>query len=432
MGKAVFGCGVVLLIVMITIGSIDARAEVTDFLILITIAAGAYVVTLWLIARSGEASRRELVICLIMALAWRFPLLTSAPILSDDVYRYIWDGRVQRLGYNPYTSAPDDPALQEVHTAVTRKIHPTSAALPTIYPPAAQLFFRGVTSVHESVRAMTLAVLVCDVLIVVIILQWLATTQRDPWWVLAYAWHPLVAVEGAGAAHVDVLGVLFVMLTAYALARRWPMVAAVSLAIAVTVKFLPIVLAPLLWRRVRMRDAALAGVIALALFLPFVRGAGWFPVGSLGVYAERWRFNGLVFEWLEPSLGTAGVLALVTIAGLTVAACARRCLPQNAPAAWAWPMATALLLLPVVYPWYLLWLTPFLIARSTAPLVVWSLGVFFTYAVWHSELSGAGWVLPEWVKPVEYGLVAAVAAGVLLAHRWTPQPVVRPSATGGQ
>ena len=200
MGKAVFGCGVVLLVVMIAIGSIDARAEVTGFLILIMTAAGAYVVALWLIARSGGASRRGLVICLIMALAWRIPLLTSAPLLSDDVYRYVWDGRIQRLGYNPYASAPADPALEEVHTAVTRKIDPTSAVLPTIYPPAAELFFRGVTSIHESVRAMTLAMLVCDVLIVLAILQWLVTTQRDPWWVLAYAWHPLVAIEGGRCA----------------------------------------------------------------------------------------------------------------------------------------------------------------------------------------------------------------------------------------
>ena len=431
MGKAVFGCGVVLLVVMIAIGSIDARADVTGFLMLITTAAGAYVVALWLIARSGGASRRELVICLIMALAWRIPLLTSAPLLSDDVYRYVWDGRIQRLGYNPYASAPADPALQEVHTAVTRKIDPTSAVLPTIYPPAAELFFRGVTSIHESVRAMTLAMLVCDVLIVLVILQWLVTTQRDPWWVLAYAWHPLVAIEGAGAAHVDILGVLFVMLTVYSLARRRTMVAAASLGVAITVKFLPIVLAPLLWRRIRIRDAAVAGVVVLALYLPFVRGAGGLPVGSLDVYTEKWRFNGLVFEWLEPWLGTVGVFTVATIAGLVVAACARRWLPQNSPAAWAWPMATVLLLMPAVYSWYLLWLTPFLIVRSTAPLVAWTLGALLTYAVWQAELNGVGWVLPGWVKPVEYGLVAAVAAGVLLVRRKTSHPVDKPSAVGG-
>ena len=80
-------------------------------------------------------------------------------------------------------------------------------------------------------------------------------------------------------------------------------------------------------------------------------------------------------------------------------------------------MATTLLFLPTIYPWYLFWLTPFLIGRSVVPLVVWTLGVFLTYLVWQSELSGAGWLLPAWVVPVEYGLIAAAAAWVLLVRR---------------
>ena len=417
MEKALFGCGAIILLVMIAIGNIDARAEVTTFLILIAVACGAYVSALYLIVSRKKASRRELVVCLVLCLVWRVPLLISSPILSDDVYRYIWDGRIQKFGHNPYASVPDDPQLRDLHTPITRNIHPTSARLPTIYPPATQLFFRGVTSVHESVRAMTLAVLVCDILVIAILLKWLIATRRNPFWVLAYAWHPLVAVEGAGAAHVDFLGVLFVVLAAYALARRWSMVATISLAVAVAVKFLPIVLAPLLWRRVRIRDAMLSVGFVFLIFLPFVRDTGWFPTGSLSVYLEEWRFNGLVFDWLEPLLGTTGTLVLTIISGLVVAGFSRHWLPQDAPGAWAWPLATTLLLMPVIYPWYLIWLTPFLITRSTAPLVAWSFGVFLTYAVWHAELNGAGWVLPNWVKPVEYGLVAVVAVGILCTHR---------------
>lgn len=426
MGKAILACGVVLLVAMTTISTLDARGEIGRFLILITIAGGAYVVALLLIARPGGRSRRELAMCLLLALAWRLLLVTSAPLLSDDVYRYIWDGRVQRLGYNPYTSVPDDPALQHLHTSLTRQIPPTSAALPTIYPPAAELFFRVVTTVHESVTAMTLAILVCDALIVLVLLRWLVVTQRNPWWVLAYAWHPLVAIEGAGGAHVDVVGALFVMVTVYALARRWPATAAAAFAVAVTVKFLPIVVAPLLWGRIRVRDAALAVGVGLAVYVPFMSGTNGLPVGSLGVYAEQWRFNGFVSDWLEPWVGTPGLFALATIAGLVVAALLRRRLPQDSPAAWAWPMATTLLLLPTIYPWYLFWLTPFLIGRSVVPLVAWTLGVFLTYLVWQSELSGAGWVLPAWVAPVEYGLIAAAAAWVLLVRR---RPALYPKLT---
>ena len=101
----------------------------------------------------------------------------------------------------------------------------------------------------------------------------------------------------------------------------------------------------------------------------------------------------------------AGSFILAAGCGLGVAVVVRARLPADAPEAWAWPMATTLLLMPVVYPWYLVWLTPFLTSRGTWPLVTWTLGVLLTYVVWISELGGAGWVLPVWVQPVEYGLL---------------------------
>ena len=81
-------------------------------------------------------------------------LFGAAPLVSDDAYRYVWDGRVQRFGLSPYETVPNDPALAYLHTDLTRRIDPTSAALPTIYPPAAELFFRSVTTLHESVTSM--------------------------------------------------------------------------------------------------------------------------------------------------------------------------------------------------------------------------------------------------------------------------------------
>lgn len=87
-------------------------------------------------------------------------------------------------------------------------------------------------------------------------------------------------------------------------------------------------------------------------------------------------------------------------------------------------MAASLLVMPVVYPWYLLWVTPFLTTRATWPLVAWTLGSLVTYLVWGSELAGTGWVLPEWVVPLEYGLVAVV--GILV---WRRRGSFTPAAT---
>ena len=148
-------------------------------------------------------------------------------------------------------------------------------------------------------------------------------------------------------------------------------------------------------------------MIGLA-YLPFLDTSLTLPVGSLGAYTESWRFNGPVFALLEPWLGVVPVLALATGAGVAVASMARRTMSVDDPAAWAWPLAASLLVMPAVYPWYLLWLTPFLTTRATWPLVAWTLSSILTYVVWSSELAGTGWVLPSWVVPVEYGLLVAV------------------------
>ena len=400
-------CGAGQLLVLLAVSRLDARVETTLFLLLMGAASALYVAALVLVARGRATSGRELAACLVLGVVWRVALIGGAPLASDDVYRYVWDGRVQQYGHNPYVSTPNDPALATLHTDVTRRIDPTSAELPTIYPPAAQLFFRAVTTVHESVTAIAVAVVLCDLLTALVLWRWLVSMGKDPWWVLIYAWHPLVAVEGAGAGHVDLVGTLLVVSAAYALHARRGLIASVALGVAFSVKFLPLVLVPLFWRRVTLGEALSAvGIVAL-LYLLFVDSDLLFPVGSLVTYAAQWRFNGPLFAWLESTAGLGVSVVLTVGSGLAVAAVARARLPRDAPEAWAWPMAATLVLMPAIYPWYLVWLIPFLTSSRTWPLMVWSLSVLLTYVVWITESSGGGWVLPPWVEPVEYALLAA-------------------------
>ena len=419
----ILACGAVLTVTLAGVSLFDARANSVDFVWLMLVASAAYVAALRMFPR-GPESRRLLAVCLVLSAVWRVALLAGAPLVSDDVYRYVWDGRVQRLGLNPYETVPDDRTIQHLHTDLTQRIDPTSAALPTIYPPAAELFFRLVTSIHESVLSMVLAVLLCDGLTMWVVWRWLAATGRSSWWVLAYAWHPLVALEGAGGGHVDVVGTLLVVTAAYALMGRHTLIASTVLAVSIAVKFLPIVLVPLFWRRVRLVDALGGGGVLMLLYLPFVSRATGLPVGSLGTYAEQWRFNGPIFVLLEPWLGVVGVLATATFGGMAVATVARWRLNVSDPAAWAWPMAVALLLMPAVYPWYLVWLTPFLTTPATWPLAAWSLASLMTYTVWSSEAAGTGWVLPGWVVPLEYGVFASVGVWCWLWRRGIVQPPV--------
>src|SRR4030095_6883892 len=105
---------------------------------------------------------RLLIVALLLAVAFRVPLAFSPVGPDNDMVRYVYDGRLQRLGYNPFTVIPSDPAVAGTHTSLTRRIPSRNAATP--YPAAAQLFFRLVVTISEAPRAMKVAMLACDLL----------------------------------------------------------------------------------------------------------------------------------------------------------------------------------------------------------------------------------------------------------------------------
>jgi hypothetical protein len=360
--------------------------------------------------------------CLVLSVLWRIPFLMMPPDSDDDIHRYLWDGRVQRLGYNPYKVIPADPALAGLHTPETRGLN--NPEVPSPYPAGAQLFFRGVTAIHESILAFKMAFVICDFAIVLLLLNVLRRSGEGEHWVLAYAWHPLVATNVAGSGHIDIVGALLLLVSFAALGRRWRMTAALAFGLAVAVKFLPMVLAPLYWRRVRIRDALIAVLVAGALYAPFLEH-GRIPIGSLGVYVQRFRFNDPVFATVEGIANPAVAAGLAVLVGLATAVWLRNRQNAPGPSAWAWPMAASLACAPVVYPWYLLWLLPFLRARSALPLLVWTVSILPTYFVWHLRSLGQAWRVPGWVLWLEYGSVAAAATIVLL--RAKRQSVVQAS-----
>jgi hypothetical protein len=322
---------------------------------------------------------------------------------------------VQRLGYNPYLVVPSDPALASLHTAETRTLN--NPDVPSPYPAGAQLFFRGVTAIHESIFALKLAFAFCGWAIVLVLLDLLRCRGEGAHWVLAYAWNPLLAIEVAGSGHIDIVGVLLLVVSAAALGRRWRTVAALAFGVAVAVKLLPIVLLPLYWKRVRVRDAALATIVVSFLYIPFFNH-GRIPIGSLATYVQRFRFNDPLFAMLERVAAPQLVVGLAVLVGFVTAFWLRR------TDAFAWPMAATLLCAPVVYPWYLLWLLPFVRSASTVPLIIWTVSIIPTYYVWHLRTLGRPWLVPGWIMLLEYGSVA-MAGAIIWFRRSTRVAVIR-------
>lgn len=398
--------GAVLLVALLICARNFSSRGAPSFLIPLAVAGVAYLLAFREFLRTPNFPRRVIVVGLVLAALWHIPFLLAVPGPDDDIHRYVWDGRLQRLGLNPYLVVPNDPAFAALHTPETRTLN--NPGVPTPYPPGAELFFRAIASVHESVFAFKAAFELCDWAIVFVLLDVLRRNRLGEHWVLAYAWHPLLAIEVAGSSHVDILGALLLAVSFAALLHRWRAPAAIAFALAVSVKFLPVVLLPLYWRRIRVRDAALASIVFALLYVPFLN-RGRIPMGSLGTYVQAFRFNDPVFATLERFASPQFLVALAVLVGLLTAIWFRR-KPIESSEAFAWPMAASLLCAPVVYPWYLLWLLPFLRSASTLPIVVWTISIIPTYNVWHLRATGRPWVLPGWVVPVEYGCVAVAAA----------------------
>ena len=390
----------------------EARFGTATFFACVAVGIAAYLAILHLIWRSGAITGEtstvsgfngtHLLIALGFALLIRIPLVVSPVGAGSDMFRYIWDGRVQRLGYNPYAVLPSEPALASTHVDDNTRLM-ASRNSRTPYPPAAQLFFRFIVSIGESVYLMRAVLFACDLLTIFIVWRWLQTIGLSEWLALAYAWNPLVVLEIAFSGHIDALCVMWTALCAYMVVRRRPALATCAFVLAVASKLLPIVLAPMLWGRIRIRDAALGALVLVLLYLPFTTGSN--PFVEVNMVVDRIRFNGPIFgavsEVATPRVAAALALAL----GLLVAmVCRWKLAPEN-PAAWAWPTAAALAAAPVIYPWYLLCLTPFLLMPSTMPLTAWTLAVFSAYRVWEIAFNGGPWIVPTPLIVFQYALV---------------------------
>ncbi len=402
-----YGIGAVMLVALTICSRRLSNMGAPSFMIPLGIAGVAYLFAVREFFATPRFPRRVIVTGLVLAALWHIAFLIVPPGADDDIHRYLWDGRMQRLGYNPYIVVPSDPALAGLHTPETRTLN--NPYLPSPYPAGAELFFRAVTAIHESISALKVAFVLCDLVIVFILLDILKSSGQGAHWVLAYAWNPLLAIEVAGSGHIDIVGVLLLLTSVAALARRWRTLAALAFGLAIAVKLLPIVLLPLYWKRVRVRDAALAAAVVVLLYVPFLNH-GRIPLGSLGTYLHSFRFNDPVFATLERVASPQLAAGLAVLVGVLTAIWQRRKRPELSAGALAWPMTASLLCAPVVYPWYLLWLLPFMWSASTMPIIIWTVSIIPTYYVWHLRMLGRPWLVPGWMMLLEYGAVATAAA----------------------
>ncbi len=356
----------------------------------------------WLWALRG-ASRASGAQVLLVAALIRLPFLGS-DLHSTDLYRYVWEGRIQLAGVSPYASTPDDALLAPLRRAEHGRIlHPD---LPTLYPPLAQGLFAGSAALGLRELGLRNLILAIDGLVVVLLVAWLASCGRPPGHALAYAWCPVV-VASAAAGHVDPLMLVFLVVFAWAWERRAFDWAAAGLAAAILSKTVAALLLPwVLLRRPRLA-APIAAVVALG-YLPFLAQGNL--LGSLGTFADEFAWNGPLHAALR---GLAGPALPAGLGGLWIAGLSFSGI--GVASAGAYALAGLLALAPTVHSWYLSWLAVFvprLLGSPAAwPLVAWLAAAVLMIPAYAALILGrpAPSELWQWAG---FAIPGAVALGV--------------------
>ena len=369
--------------------------DIRWFLKVALVQSALYLLASFIILRS-RSSRATLLITILFAVLFRLSILFSPPYLSDDIYRYIWDGRVQAAGINPFRYIPAAPELAHLRDdAIYPRINRRDYAH-TIYPPVAQIVFLLTTRISESVTWMKFTMVVFEAVAVWAIAQLLASFGLARERILLYAWHPLVIWEFAGSGHADAISIAFIALAFLAWRRNAHFGAGVALACATLTKLIPLVLFPALLRQGRWRVQAsniVAFVATIVLgYVGYLSVGLVAAMGSLPVYSsEQGLMTGKQYYLLNVArkLSGANVSPFVYIcAGMLVMAAIalwvlrRKPRPEDtleAPIALA--TGTTVLFAPH-YSWYFTWLVPFICFTPSLWLFYLTIASFLLYGTW--------------------------------------------------
>ncbi|HKG47202.1 MAG TPA: glycosyltransferase family 87 protein [Pyrinomonadaceae bacterium] len=361
------------------------------FMTVAFIQSAIYLLAAWIVIRT-RPSTSTLLIVIVLAVIFRLSIVFAPPYLSDDIYRYVWDGRVQAAGINPYRYIPAAPELAHLRDdAIYPRINRRDWAH-TIYPPVAQVVFFLTTRISESVVWMKLTMLGFELVTIWAVAQLLTLLGRPRQLLLMYAWHPLVVWEFAGSGHLDAIAICFIALAFLAWQRKSNPGAGFLLACATLVKLFPVVLVPAMLKRGRWGITLVFVATIIAGYLAYLSVGPAAVMGSIPGYTqEMGLISGQQFYALSLVRKLFGLelpaLAYVIVTVCVMAAIAVRVLLQKdgseATLQHAMVLATATtVLFAPHFSWYFCWLVFFLCFTPRLALFYLTIASFLLYATW--------------------------------------------------
>ncbi len=335
------------------------------------------------------------------------PAVSQFIAYDNDVWRYLWDGRITARGESVYRSIPDqveedDDLWFQVQARVDH------GEYRTVYPPFAQVVFRAMHAIAPgSALAFKLLMMCFD--IGACFLLW-RLTQRlglSPAFLLLYAWNPLAIKELSGSGHIDAMVVFFLLLAVERILAGGSIVAGISMRLAILTKLTPVAglatILPFLWKRgMRAFAGFVGGLLAAGILLaiPWRNDIGAF-LTNLRTFAADWEFNAgpfRIFRGIGSLFGESlavpvgQVLSSLVMMGLVLWVWRKR---VDLLDALFYLLAAAVWLSPTVMPWYLLWALPFAALRGRLSFVVLTGLSLLSYLVYIEPVESAWWLLLE-------------------------------------
>ncbi len=333
-------------------------------------------------------SRGAFWLILAAAILFRATLWPLAPTLSNDLYRYRWDGRAQLEGENPYLATPNDARLHALRDpANSNEMRMPAQEIPTIYPPLAEIVFRTAARFSPTPIAFKLPMEAADVLTMILLAIWLRSAGGRAYQLAIYAWNPLVVVEFAGSGHSDALA-LVALVGAFVIINSRPLVSTLLLACAALLKSFSILLFPLwLWRQGWPKsprawaNGIAAATLAAACTWPYRAALHQVPA-TMAYFESRWQDNNAslysVLKFLAHSHAFAAGIGVGVAIGLALWTAIRKVEPARAA---LWIFGAVLIFTPNAYPWYFTWIVPFVCFYPNAAWMLLTVLQFLSYHV---------------------------------------------------
>ena len=406
----------------------DIKKNIPCFAILYIASFITYIFAIFYISKNADtdeqdnnSSRTVLWAIIIFSLMFRLTLLPVTP--SDDIYRYLWEGKLQLNGISPYSHPPESSSLEHLRDGFFSGIN--HKHLSTIYPPLTLMVFAVSDFVSHSIISMKSVFLIFDVLSIFILLKFLRMMGKDPHNVLTYAWSPLILISFAARGHCDSLQIFLVILALYLCAVRKNLRTVFSIALAVMSKFIFVIIAPFLIPGKKLKYVVVLFAVIAALYLPYISaGKGLFS--TLLHFGTQYHFNDsahfLIFclcigSPLASKIVTALIFGSVLLflykkhSNLFITDNSEHSpLPNggsekrgnidmnNFVLNYAFvAIGTFLILAPTLHPWYLTWIIPFLCFNKNRAWLILTGTVICYYFMNHELFSKMIWYNDEWV-----------------------------------